>query len=198
MLKKILYITAFATLTTACSSHQAASTAMEQKTEPAPAEAQQQENLTRIDSGSTDLHIFKYNGRIYVIGNEETSADFVKHKHLPYTKTLLGAGPKGETVIFEVDKDDSSYAEALIDEYNSIPWIIEQNSTYTAWKYQGRIYVIGNDATNESFAKHKHLPYTKTILGAGPAGETVIFEVDKNDPEFAEKLKQAYMADTKE
>lgn len=123
MLKKMLYLAAIATLTTACSSHQAASTAMEQKTEPAPAETQQQESLTQIDSGSTDVHIFKYNGRIYVIGNAET---------------------------------------------------------------------------NESFAKHKHLPYTKTILGGGPAGETLIFEVDKNDPDFAENLKQAYMADTKE
>lgn len=195
MLKQMLYLTAVTVLTTACSSHQAASNVAEQTTEPASTEVQKQESLTRVDSGSTDLHIFKHEGRIYVIGNEETKDDFVKHKHLPYTKTLLGAGPKGETVIFEVDKGDSTYAEALIDEYNSIPWVMEQNSTYTAWKYQGRIYVIGNDATNEAFAKHKHLPYTKTILGGGPAGETLIFEVDKSDPEFAEKLMQAYMAD---
>ncbi|MFN2258064.1 MAG: hypothetical protein ABR516_06255 [Desulfuromonadaceae bacterium] len=196
MLKQMFYLVTVATLATACSAHRPNATAMKetQASEEKQTQAQQKPALSHIDSAGTDLHIYKYDGRIYVIGSEETRADFEQHKHLPYTKTLLGAGPNGETVIFEVDKSDAAYADSLIDEYNSIPWVLEENATYTAWKYQGRIYVIGNAETNASFARHKHLPYTKTILGAGPGGETVIFEVDKKDPEFADRLRQAYMS----
>ena len=197
MLKQMLYLVAVAMLSTACSSHQANTSAMNQTKQVTQAQVQPQPKLTEIDSGDTGLYIFKHEGRIYVIGAEDTRAKFVEHKHLPYTKTILGAGPKGETVIFEVDKKNPAYAENLVEQYNSIPWIMQQNATYTAWKYSGRIYVIGQEKTNKAFAAHKHLPYTKTILGAGPAGETVIFEVDKKNPQLAEDLKQAYMADIK-
>ncbi|MBU2511064.1 hypothetical protein KJ966_06990 [bacterium] len=53
-------------------------------------------------------------------------------------------------------------------------------------------YVIGNEKTNQKFKTVHHLPYTKTVLGAGPNGETVIFEVDNKNEAFANQLKQRY------
>jgi|GEM_PF-1207257 len=146
-----------------------------------------------VDVNDAELLVCRYNNRLYVMGEEKMRDFFMAHQHLPYTKTHLGAGPAGETVVFQVQKSDAAFAENLIERFEHIAWKLESNDIYTAWKYQGRIYVIGDEAMNTKFATLKHLPYTKTLLGAGPAGETVIFQVAKKDPRFAEKLKAAYL-----
>ena len=151
------------------------------------------ERPVELNVASSDMSVYRYNGRLYVIGDEATKASFVAHKHLPYTQTTLGGGPNGETVIYEVKKKDAAYTENLVQEFNDIAWMLESNDTFTAWKYQGRIFVIGDATMNEKFSSHKHLPYTKTLLGAGPHGETVIFQVDKKNPELAATLEQAYL-----
>lgn len=149
----------------------------------------------QIIAESGDFFVWAHAGRHYVVGSEESNKDFAAHHHLPYTKTLLGAGPQGETVVFEVDKKDPSYAERLIETYNETPFLIERDGdNFFVYKYSGRIYVLGSEETRASFVEHHHLPYTKTLIGAGPAGETVIFEVDKKDPELAQKLMKMYQS----
>lgn len=148
-------------------------------------------NPIRVDA-EENYNVWKYNGRIYVIGSDKVNETFKKHKHMPYTKTILGLGPAGETVIFEVNKKDPAFAEQLIEKYNSKPYLVTSSQNYFVWKYNGRIYVIGSTKTNDTFVKHKHMPYTKTILGLGPGGETVIFEVNKKDAAFTEKLINQY------
>jgi len=152
-----------------------------------------EERPVELNVDQKEIAVYRYNNRLYVIGDEETKAAFVAHKHLPYTKTTLGAGPQGETVIYEVKKKDPAYTEDLMEKFNEIAWMLESNDIYTAWKYKGRIFVIGDATMNEKFSTHKHLPYTKTLLGAGPHGETVIFQVDKKNPELASTLENAYL-----
>lgn len=140
-----------------------------------------------------NMIVWSYADRHYVTGSDKMHKMFAEHQHLPYTKTLLGAGPNGETVVFEVAKKDASFAEGLIEKYNQIPFLItSKGDTYNVYKYNGRIYVIGDPKTRDFFVEHHHLPYTKTLLGAGPGGETVIFEVNKKDPSFVEKLIKMY------
>jgi len=152
-----------------------------------------EERPVELNVDQKDLAVYRYNNRLYVIGDEAMKASFVAHKHLPYTKTTLGGGPQGETVIYDVKKKDSVYTEGLMERFNEIAWMLESNDIYTAWKYKGRIFVIGDAKMNEKFSTHKHLPYTKTLLGAGPHGETVIFQVDKKNPELASNLEKAYL-----
>lgn len=156
-------------------------------------EVQVEEEAVDVDVNDPQLLVCRYGNRLYVMGETSMRDSFKRHKHLPYTKTHLGAGPTGETVIFQVKKGDDKFTENLITRFQQIAWKLESNAVYTAWKYQQRIYVIGDEAMNVTFAAHKHLPYTKTLLGAGPAGETVIFQVDKNDPTFADNLRAAYL-----
>lgn len=147
----------------------------------------------QVLSKGGEFSVYAYNDRHYVTGSAKSSQAFAEHHHLPYTKTILGAGPQGETVVFEVDKKDSAYVERLMETYQHTPFLItEKGDDYAVYKYNSRIYVIGNAQTRASFEKNHHLPYTKTLLGAGPAGETVIFEVDRKDPAFAEQLMKAY------
>lgn len=147
----------------------------------------------KIYSGENHFTVWEYSGRYYVTGNEVMNKKFAKHHHLPYTKTILGAGPQGETVVFAVNKKDSAYVESLMDTFNHIPFLVEsKGDNYSVYKYNGRIYVIGNPKTRDFFVQHQYLPYTKTLLGAGSGSETVIFEVDKKDPQFAEELIKSY------
>jgi len=143
----------------------------------------------KVYSGQNSFTVWEYADRYYVTGNEEMNQKFAEHHHLPYTKTILGAGPQGQTVVFEVDKKDAAYVEKLMDTYNNVPFLVEnKDDNYFVYKCQSRIYVIGNPKTRDFFVEHKMLPLTKTVLGAGPGGETVVFEADKKDPKFAEKL----------
>jgi len=139
------------------------------------------------------LIVWSYADRHYVTGSEKMHKMFAEHQHLPYTKTILGAGPNGETVVFEVAKKDSTFVDNLITKYNQIPFLVtSQGDNFSVYKYNGRIYVIGNPKTRDFFVEHQHLPYTKTQLGVGPGGETVIFEVNKKDPNFADQLIKRY------
>ncbi len=146
-----------------------------------------------LASSGDDYNVYKFKSRIYVVGQKEMNMKFKKLHHLPYTKTILGAGPKGETVVFQVDKKKPELVNRLVDTYNNTPKLMmSSGNDYYVYKLKGRIYVIGQESMNKKFMKHGHLPYTKTILGAGPNGETVVFEVDKKKPEMADNLVKRY------
>lgn len=145
-----------------------------------------------MSTNHTDFFVYYYNGRVYVIGSKKMSEKFASQHHLPYTRTILGEGPKGETVIYEVQKKKPEYVDSLQQKFAGTPALLDQQAKYYVWKYAGRIYVIGKEKTNQAFISNHFLPYTRTVLGAGPQGETVIFEVDKKDASFSEKLKQKF------
>jgi hypothetical protein len=148
----------------------------------------------QVLSKGEDFHVSENHGRHYVVGSTESLAKFMASGHLPYTKTILGAGPMGETVVFEVNKKDPSLAERLQKEYNHTPFLIKSNNKdFFIYKKGERHYVVGSQASSDKFLASGHLPYTKTILGAGPMGETVIFEVDKKNASVADRLVKTYM-----
>lgn len=132
-----------------------------------------------------------HEGRIFVIGNQDTYESFKKSGHLPYTRTKIGKGPRGETLVFEVDKDNPALTDWLEEVYR-IEHMNDPAPFYKATVHDGRIYVIGKADTWASFQKSPHLPYTRTKLKAGPNRETVVFEVDKKDPGLVEYLEKQF------
>ena len=147
-----------------------------------------------LDSEGADYNVLGYQGRLFVLGQASTVEKFMAHKHLPYTRTLLGAGPQGQTVIFEVAKKNPDLTDRLQKVFAERPFPLQKSGDdFFVYHYDGRIYVIGSAETNAKFLQHKHLPYTRTLLGAGPHGETVIFEVDKKQPALTERLEEQYL-----
>lgn len=130
-----------------------------------------------------------YDGRVYVLGSEASAAAFRKTHHLPLTKTLIGEGPAGETLVFEESADDPTTARRLIDEYR------RRNLFYAVEKRDGRLYVLGSEASLESFRSNGHLPYTLTKIGDGPSGETVVVEVDLDNAHLATRLWDRFKAE---
>ncbi len=153
-----------------------------------------EESVTKqILSKDGNFFVWQHLGRHYVLGSEMSNAKFAKSPNMPYARTILGAGPNGETVAFEIVKKDDAYTERLIETYNHTPFLLaSKGDNYFVYKYNGRIYVIGSAKTNQKFQANPHLPLTKTLLGAGPNGETVIFEFDKNDPKATDRLIKTY------
>ncbi|MBN2792915.1 MAG: hypothetical protein JXQ81_10440 [Desulfuromonadales bacterium] len=144
-------------------------------------------------SRDANFYVYDYMGRHYVLASEESSSSFVSTHVVPYTKTILGAGPHGETVIFEVAKKDPESVERLMATYESIPFLVETTGDdYTVYKSHGRLYVIGDAEMKQSFAANGHMPYAKTILGAGPAGETVVYQIDPKNPELENRLMKKF------
>ncbi|MCM8541992.1 MAG: hypothetical protein NE328_17110, partial [Lentisphaeraceae bacterium] len=58
--------------------------------------------------------------------------------------------------------------------------------------HDGRVYIMGSLATLESFQKTHHLALTKTYIGEGANGETVVIEESKDDATHATSLWAMY------
>lgn len=158
-----------------------------------PPLAQQTEESPKLIEAEYGYWVYEHEGRMYVIGQMMTNHKFRKSGNLPYTRTILGAGPKGETVVFEVNKKDPHLVERLQAKFYGKPMLLESDQDYWVYKREGRHYVVGKASTNAEFQKSGHLPYTRTILGAAPGGETVVFEVDKKNPQLVERLQSKYL-----
>ena len=127
----------------------------------------------------------------------EMAKKFEGSGHLPYTRTLIGAGPNGRTVIFEVIKKKPEYVERLQEMYDSTPHLVaREGEDCFVYHHQGRYYVIGSAKMSIKFIGSGHLPYTRTLTGGGPQGKTVAFEVDKKKPEYVERLMAQFQSKT--
>jgi hypothetical protein len=55
---------------------------------------------------------------VFVVGSPESLEAFGHSGHLPYCKTFIGAGPKRETVVFELNTKDDALLKRLVEEFN--------------------------------------------------------------------------------
>lgn len=63
-------------------------------------------------------------------------------------------------------------------------------------RHRGRDFVIGSTKMSIKFIGSGHLPYTRTVIGGGPQGKTVIFEVNKKKPEYVERLMAQFQSNS--
>ncbi len=127
-----------------------------------------------------------HEGRIFLIGTVAGLATFEAERLLPYNKAMIGEGPLGETVVVEATPYESGLADRLWAEWSA------ENVFYIERRRDGRIYVMGTKASVEAFDKGGDLVYTRSLIGVGPNGETVIVEVDPLNPGFVERLQTQF------
>ena len=150
---------------------------------------------TLVNQIGGDFYVYDHDGRYYVIGSAEMAKKFKGSGHLPYTRTLIGAGPHGRTVIFEVVKKKPEYVERLQEMYESAPHLVaREGEDYFVYHHQGRYYVVGSTKMSIKFIGSGHLSYTRTVIGGGPQGKTVVFEIDKKKPEYVEWLMTQFQS----
>lgn len=63
--------------------------------------------------------VLEYDGRYYVFGDAKTEAAFMKSPHMQMSKSFIGAGPQGRTVVFEVKDKLPGMTERIIDRFST-------------------------------------------------------------------------------
>lgn len=124
--------------------------------------------------------VYHENGRIYPIADVKNYLAFLETDELMFTRTRIGAGPEGETIVFGIEKKEAdsprkpSKAELFFDgKYTPT------GPFYGEIVRHGRIHVFGSWADFKDFLVNKEIAYTYTEIGAGPKGETVIYALNK-------------------
>jgi hypothetical protein len=124
--------------------------------------------------------VFHENGRIYPIADAKNYLAFLDVDELIYTRTRIGAGPAGETVVFGIQKAESkdlakpSVAEQLYDGKMEVT-----GPFYGEVVKDGRFHVFGTWQDFKDYLVNKEITYTFTEVGSGPKGETVIYAMNK-------------------
>lgn len=120
-------------------------------------------------------------GRIYVFYNRKVFESFRKVGETTYRLTRIGAGPKGETIVFGLTKKDKKMKKP-------IPAILLYDGKakagdpfYAEMHVHGRIYVFDRFEDMETVRAFGHPNYQYSEIGAGPNGETIVFVLNKKN-----------------
>ncbi len=124
--------------------------------------------------------VFHENGRIYPIADKANYLEFMHTNELIFTRTRVGEGPDGATLVFGIQKKEAddlakpSKAELLYDgKYEPT------GPFYGEVFKDGRFYVFGDWKDFKDYKEHGEMIYTFTEIGTGPNGETVIYGLNK-------------------
>lgn len=120
------------------------------------------------------------NGRIYPIADAKNYLAFLDVDELIYTRTRVGAGPDGETLVFGIEKKEAddlnkpAKAELFYDGKMDV-----SGPFYGEVVKDGRFLVFGTWQDFKDYLVNKEITYTFTEVGSGPKGETVIYAMNK-------------------
>jgi predicted small lipoprotein YifL len=119
-------------------------------------------------------------GRIYAFGDTGNYMNYIAHSEVPLTRTRIGAGPGGKTVVFGITRDNvkknaPSLAEQILDGK------LDGASNFHGEAFKdGRYYVFGNLKDMMAFTAFGEVPYSYTDIGVGPKGETLVWVMNKD------------------
>lgn len=157
-----------------CATEQGA-TRGEAKTETAKAAAV--ETSATLPQQYFELH---KDGRIWVFGDAALYKGAVAGKEVPLAMTRIGAGPKRETVVFGLTKDESkkvaSLGQVVLFE-GKVAGVAE--GFYGEIVKNGRHYVFDGWNEMKAFRNSGEAPYVFTYVGAGPKKATVVYVRNK-------------------
>jgi hypothetical protein len=134
--------------------------------------------------------VFHENERIYPIADVKNYLAFMDVDELIYTRTRVGEGPNGETLVFGIEKKEAedlskpSKAEMIYDGK-----LEPADPFYAEVVKDGRYHVFGNAKDFKDYLVNKEITYTFTEVGTGPKGETVIYAMNKKTSEEGRPVK---------
>jgi hypothetical protein len=173
-LVQLAFTLSIAGLVSACGSNEVK---MTEKASAQPAMAK-----TTMDSHAEkalEIYEVHHEGRIHVFYDRKLYSDFLALGETPFRLTRIGAGPKGETLVFGLTKHDKKKPGkvAVINLFDGK--IASPEKIYAEMRRDGRIYVFNDyeDMTAVRQSGNPNLFYTE--IGAGPKGETVVYVLNE-------------------
>lgn len=134
-------------------------------------------------------------GRIYVFYDFASYKDFVKLGHTPYVLTKIGAGPKGETLVYSLTSADKKKREGIVSIEMMEGRLAPAEDFYAEMLMEGRTYVFSRLEDMVDVRKLGEAPYRHAKIGYGANGESVIFVLNStNKKKYPEALVSKFDA----
>lgn len=150
---------------------------------PTPASAPAPASAAQPATAPTEYFFIAYheNGRIYPIADVKSYLNFLDTDELTFTRTRVGEGPEGETIVFGIEKKE---ADALGKPAKSELFFDGKYEPagpfYGEVVKDGRFIVFGSWKDFKDYMVNKEVTFTFTEVGTGPKGETVIYALNKD------------------
>jgi len=145
---------------------------------------------------NSDLYEVSHEGRLYVFDDFGTYQEFVSVGETAFRQTFIGAGPKGETLVFGVTGQDKKKPADKVASYNLFYGNLEPATPfYGEMRLDGRIYVFDNLKDMESVRTTGEAALRYTEIGAGPAGETLVYVLRSDNKKQKPVALQAAFAE---
>lgn len=130
--------------------------------------------------GPVDLFmVLPDTGRIHAFGDTKNYFDFVTHGEVALTRTQVGAGPGGKTLVFGITGDDVKLNKPSLGE-EVLSGKLPGNPFYGEALRGGRYFLFGSLKDMTDFVAFGEIPYSYTDIGAGPKGETIVMVMNKD------------------
>lgn len=135
----------------------------------------------QADNGVSEIYEVHHDGRIHVFYDRKLYKDFLQLGETPYRLTRIGAGPKGETLVFGLTKKDKKMKSSVpaIDLYDGKGKTADK--FYAEMVKHNRIYVFDNFKDMDTVRQFGHPNFFYTQIGSGPKGETVVYVLNKSN-----------------
>jgi len=151
-------------------------------TEPAPApKAAQAPAPAAAAMGPVELYVvLPENGRVYAFGDTKNYFDFLAHGEVALTRTQIGTGPGGKTLVYGITGDDVKANKPSRGE-QILGGTLPATSGFYGEVYKGnRYYIFGELKDMKDFTAFGEVPYSYTDIGVGPKGETLVYVMNKD------------------
>ena len=122
--------------------------------------------------------IYHENGRTYMFGDVKNYKQFLSVDEVTYTRTKIGAGKSGETIVYALTKDESKKLVPGTAERFFSGKVTAAPSFYGEVVKHGRFHVFGSFEDMKAFLASGEVPLTYTEIGTGPKGATVIYALN--------------------
>lgn len=135
-----------------------------------------------------DFYQVYKDGRIYIFDDFKTYDSFNQVGETAFRLTRIGAGPKGETVVFGLQAKDKNMRSGLgaVDLFDGKTEAVEKGFYGEVIK-ENRIFVFSEWNDLKSFLAVGEAPFRYTQIAAGPNSETLVFVLNeknkKNKPD---------------
>jgi len=119
-------------------------------------------------------------GRIHIFYDKHTYDEFQQLGETSFRLTRIGAGPKGETVVFGLTAADKKKTSGIpsIEIYDGQR---KPANFYGEMRAEGRIYVFSTYDDMKMVRNTGEAALRYSDIGAGPKGETVIYVLNSSN-----------------
>lgn len=151
------------------------------QTGPQPAAKPDAQQAAAATQGEANLFIV-FNedlGRYYIFGDPQLYRIYLETDEVAMTRSFIGAGPDGTSLIFGMTKDDAKRGGPTPAERLYKGEVKPAGPFYGEVLKDGRYYVFFTWQDMADYLKHGEVPLTYTEIGVGPKGETVVYALNK-------------------